>query len=115
MFALREVSVRAIAIDEPTNSLFVLPGIATGVDYQYIYRAESGVRWDASHEAFHACEPQKWTHGDLLKQIRVSVASEYGDLLVAGSETRWGIQDERLCQELRKAASENITLANQGT
>ena len=84
--ALRRIEEIKIA---PSGNLFVRPEPAEGAADAMIYRAGNGLRWDPKERAFHAAEPQRWEHAELLLHIVRTLAAECGDTLLISDSTRW--------------------------
>lgn len=69
-----------------------------------IYRAGNGLGWDAEERAFHAAEPHRWEHAELLQHIIRTVAEECGDSLQLSDSTRWINVPEEQVAALRSVA-----------
>jgi hypothetical protein len=92
-------AIREILVDDQGH-LLVRPTIPE-VDYDLIYRAAAGIRWEAKLQAFVAYEPDRWEHAMLFQQIVMAVRNEYGDCLLVSNETRW----TNVPDEIRKTIS----------
>lgn len=79
------IAITSIEI-EPDNGLVIRP---RGASYEFIYRTATGIGWRTSDSALHANKPMKWNVVDFLKNVRASVYSEYGDVLVESTRTKW--------------------------
>lgn len=85
----------------PSGILFVRPEPREGVAYAVIYRAGNGLRWAQKKQAFHAAEPSRWGHAELLLHIGRILADECGETLHVSDSTRWTNVPDELIAVLR--------------
>jgi hypothetical protein len=77
------------------GALFVVPESKDDTRCEYIYREANGLRWDKSLQAFHAYEPGRWQHDELLRHIATTVRSAFDEDLRVTEATVWeGIAPE---------------------
>ena len=86
----------AKVIVDSKGRLFLVPDLeADATSYEYIYREANGLRWDRTTHAFHAYEPERWDHVELLHHIASTLRSAYDEDLRFTDKTVWeGIHDE---------------------
>jgi hypothetical protein len=79
-------------LDE-AGRLIVVPELASGEDFAFVYRAAMEISWDAPMRglASPAPRPGGWKYVDWFNQICRAVASEYGSILTLGHDTRWTV------------------------
>jgi hypothetical protein len=103
------VSLRRIEEIEigPSGHLLVRPEPLGGEVDAMIYRAGSGLRWDPKERAFHAWEPHRWPHAELLQHIVRVLSAECGTTLRVSETTRWiNIPQEQVAALRSVVASE---------
>lgn len=91
----------------PSGNLFVRPEPAEGAADAMIYRAGNGLRWDPQESAFHAAEPHRWEHSELLLHIVRTLADECGETLLISDSTRWTNVSPEQIAALRSASVRN--------
>ena len=94
----RLLKIKALRVD-PIAGLLVSPE-ENEPSFQYIYRAATGIRWNAEHAAFVAYDPDRWSHESLFQTIRESVSSEFGFTLKIDEQT---LGDDSLITSLRSS------------
>jgi hypothetical protein len=82
------VPIQEVAIDAG-GSIEVMPRIAPAEDFEQIYRAAMGVRWQPTRRALVPHETQGASPEWWFRQIVSAVQSEYGQLLVLQPDTKW--------------------------
>ena len=82
---MKPLPVERVVVDA-TLGLLVVPEAG---DYEHIYRAATGVRWNREHRAFCAFEPRRWQANELLTHIAATVSGEYGEDLHFTAHTSW--------------------------
>jgi hypothetical protein len=90
------VSIEEVGLDE-IGHLYIRPASTAASEYEYIWRAGMGVRWNNHTRVFHAYEPARWVAIDLYRQVIEAADGEYGVLLRIGDRTNW----KRVSAELR--------------
>lgn len=87
-----DVPISRIAVDA-IGRLRVYPR-PTNVDYEFIWRDASSVRWDATDRSLYVLPVDGFTIIDEFRQIRNAVKGEYGDSLVVDSSTNFAVPAE---------------------
>jgi hypothetical protein len=82
---MTEDEIISVEIDD-AGRLCVQPRLG---DFSHIYRAASGVTWDAKRHCLMAPQPREWTYSMWLHQIVADTANEYGVHLTLNHRTRW--------------------------
>ena len=93
----RVILIEEIGLDDQ-GCLFVRPSAATAAEFEYIWRAAMGIRWDSNDGALHAYESTRWAVADLYQQMIAAVLDEYGIRLQATPGTVWS----RIPADVRK-------------
>lgn len=73
----------------PTNELSVTPVSDSNDNFQFIYRAATGVTWNDDEQCFMSPAPKEWSYFDWYKNIIATVFSEMGINLIITPQTKW--------------------------
>jgi len=76
-------------------------------DFEYVYRAATGVRWDPETRELVAPPPREWTYVDWFRQIVRAVNEEFGQTLAITSATRWTNVAPEIREELLRGLTRN--------
>lgn len=87
-----KVAISRIAQDA-TGRLRVYPW-AEEVDYAFIWRDASSVRWDESDRSLYVLPVEGFTLVDEMRQILRAVEGEYGDTLIVDPATIYAVSTE---------------------
>jgi hypothetical protein len=98
---MSEVAISRIALDT-AGSLRVYPRPAS-VDYEWIWRDASSVRWDEADRSLYVLPVDGFTAVDEFRQIIKAVKGEYLDSLFVDESTDFAVRAE-LAGELREIA-----------
>jgi Integron Cassette Protein Hfx_Cass5 len=90
---VRETAVTEVKIDE-SGRLVVVPRLASGEDFAFVYRAAMGVSWEQAQRGLVSSVPEGQSYLDWFHQIVAAVADEYGAHLVVTEVTRWNVSDQ---------------------
>jgi hypothetical protein len=82
------VPIAEVAIDS-SGAIAITPRIAPTEDFEQIYRAAMGVRWQPNLRALVPYETQGATPEWWFRQIVSAVHSEYGQVLELQPDTKW--------------------------
>jgi hypothetical protein len=82
---MRREPIEEVRIDERNRLLLR----ASATTFDKIYRAATGVEWDAAALALASPVPREFSHSRWFEQIVSSVAGEYGIELTLGPDTNW--------------------------
>jgi hypothetical protein len=86
--AAPRISIDEVEIDR-SGRILVRPRIASSEQYEYIYRAASGVRWMSEARVLAPYETKDGSPAWWFRQIVVAVRDEYRQVLVLQPDTRW--------------------------
>jgi Integron Cassette Protein Hfx_Cass5 len=91
-----------VAISDSGELLLKLERVGNA-DYQYVYRAGSGVSWDSELNCFKSNLRKEWPYSKWLLHILNAVQSELGIKLTLAKYSTWNNVSEEVKVELLKA------------
>jgi hypothetical protein len=99
---MRDIAIEKIEVND-TGQLLVVPCIAPGEDYRFIYRDASFVRWNDKLRCLYTT-PEMGPYGVIKQftQIISAVKDEYGDNLLITETTQLVNVPSNIEDELRK-------------
>jgi hypothetical protein len=93
---VKHEAILEVGIGE-NNRLFVRP---IESDFAHIFRTASGVNWDKEKRALLGSESREWSASLWFENILISVADEYGIVLLIAPSTRWSGVDSKSQSEM---------------
>jgi hypothetical protein len=96
---MKKEIISNVAISDSGELLLKLESVGN-VDYQYVYRAGSGVSWDSELNGFKSNLRKEWVYSKLLLHILDAVQSELGIKLMLAKHATWNNVSEEVKVEL---------------
>ena len=85
---MRDIEIKEIRIDDESRLCLSLHS-DDPADYEFIYRAASGVSWDRESHTLCSGIPRTASYAEWFAIIRNAVAGEYGEQMSVTKRTIW--------------------------
>ena len=98
---MKQEIISNVAISDSGELLLKLESLGNA-DYQYVYRAGSGVSWDSELNCFKSNLRKEWAYSKCYLHILDAVQSELGIKLMLEKHATWNNVSEEVKAELLK-------------
>jgi Integron Cassette Protein Hfx_Cass5 len=99
---MKKEIISNVAISDSGELLLKLESVGNA-DYQYVYRAGSGVSWDSELNCFKSSLRKDWAYSKWFLHILNAVQSELGFKLMLAKHATWSNVSEQVKVELLEA------------